>query len=81
MGKKFKVAVFDKLLLEDGQIISFNTHEFALVFKNETYYVTVSHIISMYLLSLKLSKQEIKRIKKLRRVIAKVKIKCELIKK
>lgn len=78
MRKKFKIVDSDTLLLEDGQIIKFNMHEYKLIYKNNKYYIDISDVVKGILDKIYFDGYQ-KR--KPRRVVAKVKLKCELIKK
>ena len=77
-----KISVFDTLLLDDGKIIKFNTYYFSLILKEDgKYYICLSESVERAVRQLELPKDSQKELFKVRKVIAKVNIKCELIKK
>lgn len=76
---KFKISVFDKLLLKNGQIINFNTYDYAIIFVNNKTCVCFSEQFKDYVygMDIPLGKDIFTPME----VVAKVKLKCKLVKK
>lgn len=75
--RKFKIAVFDKLLLKNGQIINFDLYTWEIYFINDKTCVGLNHEFKDYIfygMDIPVDKQIFNPIE----VIAKIKLKCEL---
>lgn len=77
--RKFQIAVFDKLLLKNGQIINFDLYTWGIYFVNGKTCVGLNHEFQNYIygMDIPVNEQMFNSIE----VSAKVKLKCELIKK
>lgn len=73
---KFRIYVFDRLLLKNGQIIFFNTYDYGIVIQNDKTCIVLSDVIKDYVYGMGTPVHEdmFKPIE----VVAKVKLKCEL---